>query len=148
MGSIKYKENDSQTYSYIKLLIVLHHNIYVTYLNLYQYNFRNNNKFILLQIKTTSYMESFLPSTTKLWNDLSDFVKISTTLSSFKKHLKEFFSKIPNDLYHLGARRYNIIHCQLRNCSSNLYKDLFDHYFLTHQLAKTLTSKLRTFIFF
>ena len=32
----------------------------------HQYNFRNNNKFILPQIKTTSYMESFLPFTTKL----------------------------------------------------------------------------------
>ena len=32
----------------------------------HQYNLRNNNKFILPQIKTTSYMESFLPSTTKL----------------------------------------------------------------------------------
>ena len=31
----------------------------------HQYNLRNN-KFILPQIKTTSYMESFLPSTTKL----------------------------------------------------------------------------------
>ena len=31
----------------------------------HQYNFRNNNKFILPQIKTTSYMESFLPFTTK-----------------------------------------------------------------------------------
>ena len=79
----------------------------------HQNNLRNNNKFILPQIKTTSYMESFLPSTTKLWNNLSDFIKISPTLSSFKKHLKEFFSKTPNDLYHFGARRCNIIHCQL-----------------------------------
>ena len=73
-------------------------------------------------------MESFLPSTTKLWNDLPGFIKISPTLSSFKQHLKEFFSKTPNDLYHFRARRCNIIHCQLRNCSSNLYKDLFVHY--------------------
>ena len=73
-------------------------------------------------------MESFLPSTIKHWNDLSDFKKISPTLSSFKKHLKEFFSKTPNDLINFGARRCNIIHWQLRNCSSNLYKDLFEHY--------------------
>ena len=58
------------------------------------------------------------------------FIKanISPTLSSFKKHLKEFFSKTPNDLYHFVTSTYNIIHRQLRNCSSNLYKDLFDHY--------------------
>ena len=29
----------------------------------HQYNLRNNNKFSLPQIKTTSYMDSFLPST-------------------------------------------------------------------------------------
>ena len=73
-------------------------------------------------------MESFLSSTTKHWNDLPDFIKISPTLSSFKKHLKEIFCKTPTDMYHFGARRCYIIHCQLRNCSSNLYKDLFDHY--------------------
>ena len=87
----------------------------------------HNNKFIWPQIKTTN-MESFLPSTTKLWNELPDFIKILPTLSSFKKHLKEFFSKTPNDLYHFWARRCKIIHCQLRNCSSNLHKDLFDYY--------------------
>ena len=39
------------------------------------------------------------------------------------------FSKKPNGLYHVfGAGRCNLIHCQLRNCSSNLYKDLFDHF--------------------
>ena len=54
----------------------------------HQYNLRNNNKSILSQIKTTPYMENFLPSTTKLWNDLPDFIKILPTLSSFKKHLK------------------------------------------------------------
>ena len=86
----------------------------------------HNNKFILPHIKTTSYMESFLPSTTKLWNDV---IKRSPTLSSFKKHLNDFFSKTPNELYHFGARRCNKIHCQLRrNYSSDLYKDLFDHY--------------------
>ena len=30
-----------------------------------QYNLKNNNKCILTQIRTTSYMESFLSSTTK-----------------------------------------------------------------------------------
>ena len=97
--------------------MVLHHKIFCDllepfYPKSHHYNLRNNNKFILPQIKSTSYMESFLPSTTKLWNDLPDFIKISPTLSSFKKHLKEFFSKTPNDLYHFGARRYNIIYCQ------------------------------------
>ena len=71
--------------------MVLNHNTYVTYLNPFTQKsliqLKNYSKFILPQIKT-SYMESFLPSTTKLWNDLPDFIKISPTLSSFKKHLK------------------------------------------------------------
>ena len=41
--------------------------------------------------------------------------------------MKEFFSKTPNVPF-WSTSRCNIIHCQLRNCSRNLYKDLFDHY--------------------
>ena len=50
-------------------------------------------------------------------------LKISPTLSSFEKNLKDTKWSAP-----FGARRFYIIHQQLRNCSSNLYKDLFDHY--------------------
>ena len=86
-------------------------------------------------------MESFLSSTTKLCNDLPDFIKISSTLSSFKKHLKEFFCKTSNDLYHFGARR-----CigQLINFSSNFIRTCLFITCLTHQLAETVTAKLRT----
>ena len=65
------------------------------YTRSHQYNLRNNKKIILPQTKTTSYMIYFYPSTTKLWNDFPDFIKISPTLSSFKKHMKIFFSKTP-----------------------------------------------------
>ena len=82
MGSIKYMENDSQTYSFMNLF----------YLKSKQHH-------------TCFLKESFLPSTPKLCNDLPDFIKISRTLSSFKKHLKEFFSKTLNGLYHFGAAR-------------------------------------------
>ena len=95
--------------------------------------------------KCTSYMESFLPSTTKLWNDLPDFIKISPTLSSFKKHLKEFFSSTPNDLYHFGSRRCNIIHCQLRNLIALVIciRTCLIIICLTHQISETVTTKLR-----
>ena len=79
---------------YIKLLMVLHLNIYVTYLNRFTQEVTNTTE------------------------------EITTNLV----YLFQFLSSTPNDLYHFGSRRCNIIHCQLRNCSSNLYKDLFDHY--------------------
>ena len=45
-----------------------------SYQKSHQYNLKNN-KFILTQIKTTLYMESFLSSTTKHWNELPYFIK-------------------------------------------------------------------------
>ena len=70
---------------------------------------------------------------------------LSPTLSSLKKHVKVFFSKTPKGLYHFGACRCNIKHRQLKNCSSNLYKDLFDHYLSNSPACR----KLRTpFIIF
>ena len=61
---------------------------------------------------------------------MSNFYKWITASDAgpdiIRSHL---FSKTPNGLYHVfGAGRCNLIHCQLRNCSSNLYKDLFDHF--------------------
>jgi len=73
-------------------------------------------------------MNSFLPSTIKLWNDLPFDIRTLPTVSAFKKSLKNIFLRKPNKLYDYGRRKLNIIHCQLRNKASNLNADLFNHY--------------------
>ena len=83
---------------------------------------------------------------TELWNDLFDFIKKNITYffiiqKSISSRIQEFFSKTPNDLYHFGAHRCNLIHCKLRNCSSDLYKDLFDHYLYDSPACKNCDCK-------
>ena len=92
----------------------------------HQYNLRTGAlQFKIPNIRTTSYMESFFPSTVKQWNNLPDYIRNASSISSFKNMLKSYFCKKVNELYHFGERRYNVLHCQIRNKASNLNLDLY-----------------------
>jgi hypothetical protein len=69
-------------------------------------------------------MNSFLPSTIRLWNDLPLYIRNTPSLSLFRNALKKLYSLQPNKLFHIGKRKSNIVHCQLRNNASNLNADL------------------------
>lgn len=58
--------------------------------NNYSLRHQDDFKFVLPQIKTTAFMNSFLPSTIKLWNVLPLQIKILPTVSSFKKAIKTY----------------------------------------------------------
>ena len=96
----------------------------------HSYTLRNDDdfKFIPPQVKTTSYMNSFLPSTIRLWNDLPLYIRNIPSISSFKNALKKLYSLQPNKLFDIGKRKSNIVHCQLRNNASNLNADLKSHF--------------------
>lgn len=98
--------------------------------NNYSLRHQDDFKFVLPQIKTTAFMNSFLPSTIKLWNELPLQIRILPTVSSFKKAIKNIFFRKPNKLYDFGNRKENIIHCQIRNNASNLNADLFNYFFV------------------
>ncbi|KAJ8310536.1 hypothetical protein KUTeg_012401 [Tegillarca granosa] len=94
------------------------------------YNLRHSGQFFQLPLcRTSSYFNSFLPSTIKLWNELPITIKSATSIASFKSKLKSYFytSEI-NPSFNYGSRVENIHHCQLRNFSSNLKRHLFDHF--------------------
>jgi hypothetical protein len=57
----------------------------------HSYTLRNDDdfKFILPQVKTTSYLHSFLPSTIRLWNDLPLYIRNIPSLSSFRNAWKK-----------------------------------------------------------
>ena len=79
-------------------------------------NVRNRRS--LRQIKFTSnrFGNSFLPSAIKLWNDLPDDIRQSTSLAQFKSKLKNTLlstDPVPGHYSH-GKRFPNIIHTQLR----------------------------------
>ena len=57
-------------------------------------------------------MESFLPSTVKQCNILTEYIRNASGISSFTSLLNSYFCKKGNEIFHLGKRKYNIIHCQ------------------------------------
>jgi hypothetical protein len=96
----------------------------------HSFTLRNDDyfKFILPQVKTTSYMNSFLPSTIRSWNDLPLYIRNIPSLSSFRNALKKLYSLQPNKLFNIGKRKSNIVHCQIRNNASNSNAALKSHF--------------------
>ena len=70
------------------------------------------------------YQDSFFPSTTELWNDLSENIKEQTSISSFKRLLSADDPLVP-PYYYTGIRKPQTIHCKLRLSMSDLNNDLF-----------------------
>ena len=73
------------------------------------------------------YYDSFFPSTTELWNNLSNNVKEQTSISSFKRQLNADDPLVP-PYYYTGSRKPQIIHCKLRLSMSDLNDDLFSRH--------------------
>ena len=84
-------------------------------------------------------MESFLSPTVKQWNILPESIRIASGISSFKSLLNSYFCKKGNELFHFGKRKYNIIHCQLRNSANNFVTKVFQ----IHQCVNTVLILLK-----
>ena len=52
--------------------------------NISQYNLRNETNLQTIPARSQQYYNSFLPSTTRIWNSLSDDTKNSQSVESFK----------------------------------------------------------------
>ena len=81
---------------------------------------RNSDNYVSINTNTSSYANSFLPSTINAWNNLPTSVKSPTTLVSFKRLLAQNNLKTP-DYYFSGERLLQILHTRLRTecCSLN-----------------------------
>jgi hypothetical protein len=86
-------------------------------------NLRAHCDYIQPLARTQQYYKSFIPTSIRLWNDISQDDRDSPSLGSFKHKLAMVNPKRP-PYFHQGKRRFNIIHCQLRNCASNLQSHL------------------------
>lgn len=92
------------------------------------YNLRTSYaQFKIPQIRTTSYMDSFFPSTVKQWLDLPDHIRNASSISTFKSILTSYFCRKSNELFNFGTRKYHILHCQLRNNANMLMADMYNH---------------------
>ena len=83
-----------------------------------QYSLRNSNNMSTIHTNSQLYYSSFLPSAVRAWNNLSNELKTSTSLTEFKRKLSECRNKPPNYFYY-GNRVAQIYHARLRlECSA------------------------------
>lgn len=90
------------------------------------YSLRNNNDYVTMARRTQVFSNSFVPSSTALWNALEPDIKNSSSLNIFKSKLKAKFKPpvVPKHLV-AGERLYAVYHARIRNRCSNLNNDLF-----------------------
>ena len=91
--------------------------------NLSQYNLHNETHLQTFTARSQQYYNSFLPSTTRIWNNLPDDTKNSPSVESFTHKLKNNITK-PPPYYFSGSRLEQIYHARMR-----LYCSLRYHLF-------------------
>ena len=77
---------------------------------------------MILNRRTQLFANSFIPSSTELWNQLPLQIRRGTTLSSFKTSLLR--NIVPTHFDH-GNRKLSIIQARMRNRCSILNQDLY-----------------------
>ena len=83
-----------------------------------RYNLRNSNDLDPINARTTLYYNSFLPSSIRAWNDLSEAAIQTESVNAFKTFLNKDRIPVPKH-YYRGKRKLQILHTRLRtNCSS------------------------------
>ena len=91
------------------------------------YKLRNeNNTFHPPFSRRSSFYDSFIPFTIRLWNTLPLTITESPSLNIFKNRFYETWDT--NAHYNFGIRKFNIFRCQLRNEASNLKAHLFNDF--------------------
>ena len=85
---------------------------------------RQSNNFTDIRTRTSLYSNYFLPSTIKLWNNLSIDIRNSGSLNIFKSRIGAQNEKRPL-FYNAGSRMGQILHARMRMNSSCLNEHLF-----------------------
>ena len=95
---------------------------------------RNANEHTIPSIRTSSFQQSFFPSTSKLWNHLHQSTR-SLSYPSFKRAISERLGvPRPPAYYEIGSKIGNLLHTRLRTEMSHLNSHLF-------QIQKHTTAK-------
>ena len=117
----------------LTLFYIMTHNLAPLYLsslvpqsvsNITRYNLRNSNNLQTIDVRTTLYYNSFLPSTVRAWNNVNEEAKHSDSINTFKGFLNKDKSHIPKHFCE-GNRKAQILHTRLRTNCSSLNLDLF-----------------------
>ena len=87
-----------------------------------RYNLRNASNISTINARTNQYFNSFLPSTIRDWNSLSEEHRNSTSVASFKHTLNQTNISVPKYFY-VGDRRPQVLHKRLcTKCSALNYE--------------------------
>jgi hypothetical protein len=89
-----------------------------------QYSLRNSDNIQVPHSRTNLYLNSFLPSVIRDFNNLSQELRNAPSLSNFKRLLYKDKSRVPKHFLH-GERKYQTIHARLRTNCSLLAHDLY-----------------------
>ena len=84
---------------------------------------RNTSNHILAQpvSRTTTYSHSFIPSTTRIWNELPSELRLLDSHKVFKKGIDDIIGEQePNQFNLYGSKKGNILHTRLRLHASSL----------------------------
>ena len=82
------------------------------------YNLRNSDNIQTIRARTNLFFNSFLPSTIRAWNNLSEDIRNANTVTAFKYRLNRN-RQIPPKYFNAGSGIGQILHAQLRmECSS------------------------------
>ena len=104
------------------------------------YNLRNSTNLYSIACRTSLYKNSFLPSVVDEWNLLPQSIRDLESVSSFKDYLN-IDKLIPNKLFSVGKRRFQIIHARLRNKCSSLKHHLLIRKIMNHLFVFVVQQK-------
>ena len=91
------------------------------------HNLRRNNQLLQLQTRTTAYFNSFFPTTIRDWNSLPGELLTASSISIFKKLLKENVGNVTSKLFSLGHGLGKVNHTRIRLGLSGLNDHLFKY---------------------
>ena len=91
-----------------------------------RYPLRNSQNVQTIQARAGYHFNSFLPSAIREWNNLTDDLRNSVSVSAFKFALKRQLNlpSVPK-YYFFGKRNLQVLHTRLRTKCSALNSDLF-----------------------
>ncbi len=89
------------------------------------YMLRNRNNLTIEKHSSETFKKSFVPSTTKLWNNLDPTLRSIASPAEFKTAIDRQLTHC-NPLFYIGDRRITVILAQLRMNCSELRAHLFD----------------------
>ena len=113
------------------------------------YALRNKNDIRVPLSRTISFRNSFIPSSIRLWNAVDPSIQNCSSLSSFKRHLRNSNFPKANPLFSYGKGRGPVYHARIRMGLSalNQQRHKYNSYLMHHVIHVTIEMKIPSITF-